>query len=153
MIIDHPIHQMFRSFPAITGPVTCSFVGRVAEKKASSHPTSRTRSPAIETPYGARIFQSLPTSTQMKGSTTIIARIVLLTPHIVKGDSGVSGISRESLDSLTRGPPASLGAGSETARCGKPLARRSLLASLVSTTPTQIKRGLSPELMDTCYKR
>ena len=133
MIIHHPVHQIFCSFPAITGPVICSpwdVSRKVSRKEGSPLSISRTRSPAIVTPYGAgsflsgidhtQIFVNLgqPTLTQMKESTTIVARIVL-TPHIAKGDSGVSGISGEFLGSLTRAP-ASLGAGSKMARCGSP---------------------------------
>lgn len=54
----------------------------------------------------------------MKGSTTIVARIVLLTPHIVKGDSGVSWNLWRIFRLVDEGAPSILerGLGNDTLR-------------------------------------
>jgi hypothetical protein len=68
----------------------------------------------------------------MKGSTTIVARIVL-TPHNVKGDRQVFLGSVANLWAVGEGPPASLRRGLGNDALREAPARRSLLASSVPT--------------------
>jgi hypothetical protein len=123
--------QIFCRLPATTGSVTCSSWD-VSRKEGSLSSISRTRSLPIETSYGAGIFQSVSATPKFlsisvnqdqhkyKAALSLSLGLSSSRRILLMATADVSSISGESLGSLTRPLPHPLGAGSETARCGKP---------------------------------